>query len=170
MRKCKIYKLAFVFILALFSLLACSNKEEENSKTIEDISFDDLSSLEETTIGNNSDVINIVSELAAGQIEKQIELTSNSLKIEYDLAKYSEEKEEAANYWYKEENQERNVRFNSAILFSLIPNLETVDVLFISEKDVSHTIDRQELSNELEIDFQSWNKDTFNSIKEKISE
>jgi Domain of unknown function (DUF4825) len=170
MRKCKTYKLAFVFILALFSLLACSNKEEENSKTIEDISFDDLSSLEETTIGNNSDVINIVSELAAGQIEKQIELTSNSLKIEYDLAKYNEEKEEAANYWYKEENQERNVRFNSAVLFSLIPNLETVDVLFISEKDVSHTIDRQELSNELEIDFQSWNKDTFNSIKEKISE
>jgi Domain of unknown function (DUF4825) len=170
MRQLKTYKLAFVFILALLSLLACSNKEEVNSKTIEDITFDDLSSLEETTIGNNSDVINIVSELAAGQIEKQIELTSNSLKIEYDLAKYSEEKEEAANYWYKEENQERNMRFNSAVLFSLIPNLETVDVLFISEKNVSHTVDRQELSNELEIDLQSWNKDTFNSIKERISE
>ncbi|MCR8848284.1 DUF4825 domain-containing protein [Rossellomorea sp. SC111] len=166
----RIYKLFLYSLLLLFVMIGCSNNQEDAGKHPESITFDNVADLETTTIGNNSDVINAVSALPAGTIPHTVEISSKNLLIDYDLEKFNEDHKDEAAYWYDTKHQEKASRLNSAILFSLIPNLDKVEMTFKGETDESYTVTRAELSDTLDMNLDTWDKETFEKMKKGIAD
>jgi Domain of unknown function (DUF4825) len=168
MRMNHLTRLTVYTLLLICMMIGCSNQEKEKSQHLDTLTFDDISDLETTTIGNNSDVINAVSSLPGGKLPHTVEISSNTLIVDYDLTSYNQENEEDANYWYDNENQEKAAQLNSAILFSLIPNLDEVEMTFKGESDKAYTVTRAELTKSLNVELDSWGEETFKKIKKEI--
>jgi hypothetical protein len=161
----------FLLPLLLLVLVAagCSSNQDSEAQNVETLEYEAISDLEQTSLGNNSAIINSVSALAGGEIPHKIEISSNTLRINYDLAKFNQENEDSATYWYDTANQERNVSFNSAILFSLIDNLKQVDISFEGETTENYAITRDELASKLDTSFDSLDEETFKEYKAAFS-
>jgi hypothetical protein len=152
-------------LLLLLVAAGCSSNADSEAKTVETLEYESVSELEQTSLGNNSAIINSVSALSGGEIPHKIEISSDTLRINYDLAKFNQENEDSANYWYNAANQERNVSFNSAILFTLIDNVNQVDISFEGETTENYVVTRDELASKLDTTFDSLDEETFKEYK-----
>jgi uncharacterized protein YcfL len=157
----------FILLLLLMLLLAagCSSNEDSEIKNAETLEYDEISHLKQTSLGNNSAIINTVSALGGGDIPHKIEITSDTLQINYDLAAYDQENEENAEYWYNTGNQERNAGLNSAILFALVENLTQLEISFNGETTEEYTINRDELASTLNTSFESLDEESYKKYK-----
>ncbi|MFL8939239.1 DUF4825 domain-containing protein [Rossellomorea oryzaecorticis] len=160
-----IKRMTLPLLLILLFAAGCSSNGESEVKNAETLDYGAVSELEQTSLGNNSGVINIVSKLAGGEIPHKIEISSDTLRINYDLVKYNEDNEENAEYWYNSGNQERNAGLNSAILFSLVDNLNSVEVAFNGETNEQYEFSREALAGTLDTTFDKLDEGTFKEYK-----
>ena len=94
-----------------------------------------------TYIGDNSKVRAIVDMIQYSKYVEQIELKTNNepygLKIKYNVLQLEKE----------------DLEFNSIVLFSLIQNLDYIDYVFISDKDYTVTVQRNEYSSNVNLTY-----------------
>ncbi|KSU60355.1 hypothetical protein AS034_16050 [[Bacillus] enclensis] len=165
----KMKRFALPLLLLLFAA-GCSSYQDSEAKNVETLEYADLSGLEQTSLGDNSAVINTVTKLAGGEIPHKIEISSDVLQIKYDLAAYNEKNEKGSEYWYKPDKEQRNAALNSAILFTLVNNLNTVKISFIGETTKEYEFRREELANKLNTSFKSLDEKTYKKYKDAFAE
>lgn len=125
--------MVIIFIL-LFSLhlTGCKNQSAQISESyIEDftqVKVDELMKYKDSYIGDNSAVINIVSALPGNRYDPSFSLKTKEkpygLAISYKVNEKVED-EGYLNFW-KDINSEKLLENNAMILFSLIPNVESI--------------------------------------------
>ncbi|MGM0878248.1 MAG: DUF4825 domain-containing protein [Bacillota bacterium] len=110
-------------ITTILFITGCSNENEVKIKSIDDVDVESLKEYSGTYVGDNSNVITIISKLAGGETFKHIDLSGEMIKATYGFNEGSLSEDEILSYWVDGTKVDRkNFYFNAIYLTILVPN------------------------------------------------
>lgn len=147
MKKGQWLMLMFIFLLAA----GCSSGEASNQaiKTVGDVQSSSLLNDSGTYVGNNSDVLALLSHLPGGETVGTLNLSDEKIAVTYE-AKGNISEEAFQNYWFSgNQNREETLFYNAIYLNLLVPNARGYE-FHVQEETMSMTRDeiRMVLSDE----------------------
>ena len=136
--------LAFVFILLLAAGCSSGEASDQAIKTVGDVKSSSLLNDSGTYVGNNSDVLALLSHLPGGETVKKLSLSDEKIAVTYE-AKGNISAEEFQNYWFSG-NQDRNktLFYNAIYLSLLVPNARGYE-FHVQEESMSLTRDEMRM-------------------------
>ncbi|WP_461301635.1 DUF4825 domain-containing protein [Bacillus sp. F9_6S_D1_P_5] len=146
-------------------MTACSNGER--IKEISDVKPGDFKKYAGTYVGNNSDVVAIVSHLPGGETFQSINLENESIKVIYGAKGNGTLTEEmVATYWFdNKDTMEKNFLFNITYLAVLVPNAKGYEFQVENKKFM---IKREEILSILYEKFDDFPKENDMWNKKKV--
>ncbi|MYL65004.1 DUF4825 domain-containing protein [Bacillus hwajinpoensis] len=141
--------------LALVLLLAagCSSgtaSDQTTIKTIDDAHTVSILPYSGTYVGNNSDVLALLSHLPGGETVGKLDLTNEKINVTYEVKGDSSE-EMFHDYWFSDnKNGLKTMHYNAIYLSLLVPNAEGYE-FHVQEKNRSFT--RHEITTILTDEF-----------------
>lgn len=168
----------FLTLVTLVSLGGCKNQAQKASDTaiedMTDVKTDELLAYKDSYVGDNSAVVNIVSELPGNQYQPMFELQTK--EEPYEIAIRYQVNPELAdendlNFW-NERNPKTFFEDHSIVLFALIPNVEIIEFEIDGLADLadySYVYTRKELEAKYVRDLTeiSSSEDSFNAFFER---
>lgn len=154
-----------VVMLTIFLFItACSSGER--IKEISDVEPGDFKKYAGTYVGNNSDVVTIVTHLPGGETFQSINLENESIKVVYGAKGNGTLTEEMVEtYWFdNKDTMEKNFLFNITYLAVLVPNAKGYEFQVENKKFM---IKREEILSILYEKFDDFPKenDMWNKMK-----
>ncbi|MGE6551829.1 DUF4825 domain-containing protein [Bacillus mycoides] len=155
-------RIAGVMLTILLVVTACSNGEQ--IKEISHIEPGAFKKYTGTYVGNNSDVIAIVTNLPGGETVQSLNLENENIKVEYGAKENGNLTEEMIEtYWFDgKDTMKKNLLFNAIYLAVLVPNAKGYEFRVGNQ---SFALKREELLpilykefNDLPKDNLIWNK------------
>ncbi|MCA0992116.1 DUF4825 domain-containing protein [Guptibacillus hwajinpoensis] len=131
--------------LALVLLLAagCSSgiaSDQTAIKTIDDVQYESILSYSGTYVGNNSDVLALLSHLPGGETVGKLDLTNEKINVTYEVNGDRSE-ETFHDYWFSDnKNALKTFHYNAIYLSLLVPNAKGYE-FHVQEKNRSFTRD-----------------------------
>ncbi|WP_226659157.1 DUF4825 domain-containing protein [Guptibacillus hwajinpoensis] len=141
--------LAFVFLLLLATGCSSGKASDQAIKTVGDVQSSSLLNDSGTYVGNNSDVLALLSHLPGGETVKKLNLSDERIAVTYE-AKGTISDEEFQNYWFSgDQNRNKTLLYNAIHLSLLVPNARGYE-FYVQGKSMSMTRDemRKILSDE----------------------
>ncbi|MBT2578631.1 DUF4825 domain-containing protein [Bacillus sp. ISL-8] len=155
-------RIAGIMLTILLVVTACSNGEQ--IKEISHIEPGAFKKYTGTYVGNNSDVIAIVTNLPGGETVQSLNLENENIKVEYGAKENRNLTEEMIEtYWFDgKDTIKKNLLFNAIYLAVLVPNAKGYEFQIENQ---SFALKREELLpilykefNDLPKDDLIWNK------------
>ncbi|MED1384480.1 DUF4825 domain-containing protein [Bacillus mycoides] len=155
-------RIAGIMLTILLVVTACSNGEQ--IKEISHIEPGAFKKYTGTYVGNNSDVIAIVTNLPGGETVQSLNLENENIKVEYGAKENGNLTEEMIEtYWFDgKDTMKKNLLFNAIYLAVLVPNAKGYESQIGNQ---SFALKREELLpilykefNDLPKDDLIWNK------------
>ena len=155
-------RIAGIMLTILLVVTACSNGEQ--IKEISHIEPGVFKKYTGTYVGNNSDVIAIVTNLPGGETVQSLNLENENIKVEYGAKENGNLTEEMIEtYWFDgKDTMKKNLLFNAIYLAVLVPNAKGYGFQIENQ---SFALKREELLpilykefNDLPKDDLIWNK------------
>ncbi|KIV64450.1 hypothetical protein SZ39_5102 [Bacillus mycoides] len=149
-------RIAGIMLTILLVVTACSNGEQ--IKEISHIEPGAFKKYTGTYVGNNSDVIAIVTNLPGGETVQSLNLENENIKVEYGAKENGNLTEEMIEtYWFDgKDTMKKNLLFNAIYLAVLVPNAKGYEFQI---KNQSFTLKREELLPILYKEFNDFPKD-----------
>ncbi|MGH0431128.1 DUF4825 domain-containing protein [Bacillus hominis] len=155
-------RIAGVMLTIFLFVTACSNGEQ--IKEISHIKSGAFKKYTGTYVGNNSDVIAIVTNLPGGETVQSLNLENENIKVEYGAKENGNLTEEMIEtYWFDgKDTMKKNFLFNAIYLAVLVPNAKGYE---FQVENQNFELKREELLSILYKEFndfptgdQVWNK------------
>ncbi|MEC5239779.1 DUF4825 domain-containing protein [Bacillus mycoides] len=149
-------RIAGIMLTILLVITACSNGEQiKEMSHIEPGAFKKYTG---TYVGNNSDVIAIVTNLPGGETVQSLNLENENIKVEYGAKENGNLTEEMIEtYWFDgKDTMKKNLLFNAIYLAVLVPNAKGYEFQIENQ---SFALKREELLPILYKEFHDFPKD-----------
>ncbi|WP_242212780.1 DUF4825 domain-containing protein [Bacillus cereus group sp. BfR-BA-01383] len=131
-----------VMLTIFLFITACSNGER--IKEIDDVGSGDFKKYAGTYVGNNSDVVAIVTNLPGGETFQSLSLENENIKVKYGAKENGNLTEDMLEtYWFDgKDTMKKNFFFNVMYFAVLVPNAKGYE---LQVENKSFTIKREEL-------------------------
>lgn len=136
--------LVIVFILLLVAGCSSGEASSQEIKTVGDVQLSSLLNESGTYVGNNSDVLALLSHLPGGETVEKVNLSDEKITVTYDV-KGNISDEAFQSYWFSgNQDQNKTLFYNAIHLSLLVPNARGYE-FHVQEKSMSMTRDEMRM-------------------------
>lgn len=123
-------KKTIALLVPLLLLAGCSGEANNPIKSIEEVEPEKLANYSGTYVGDNSNVLAIVGELAGAETFKKLDLRGGQVKVFYGPKEGSLPQGAVLEYWFDgNETVEKNFLYNAVYMSLLVPNAQAYEFI-----------------------------------------